>query len=67
MRSDIETGLTYFDRVCVNIMTPNGMPIQPDERVIKSFLTHIYPHYRDNPRVDILIENTDFGVGGNEK
>lgn len=66
MRNDIETGLRYFERVCVNIMTQNQMPIQPDDRVIALFKTEIYPDYAQNDRVDILIENTDFGVGGNE-
>lgn len=67
MRSDIDTGLTHFDRVCVNIMTTNKMPIQPDRRVIELFIKQIYPDYQNNPRVDILMENTDFGVGGNDK
>lgn len=64
MISDIETGLQYFERVCVNIMVENGMPIKPDERVIKIFLEQVYPLYKDNERVDILLNNTDFGVGG---
>lgn len=67
MKNDIETGLSYFERVCVNIMTPNKMPIQPDERVIALFQSELYPHYASNERIDILMENTDFGVGGNEK
>ena len=60
---DIETGLKFFKRVCVNIMVENTMPILPDPRVIKLFVEEIYPLYRDNPRVDILLNNTDFGVG----
>lgn len=64
MITDIETGLTYFERVCVNIMTPNTKPIQPDPRVIEAFRREVYPRYADNDRVDILMENTDFGVGG---
>ena len=31
--------------------------------VIKEFMQKIYPVYKDNPRTDILINNTDFGVG----
>ena len=63
MVADIETGLRYFKRVCVNIMVPNTMPILPDPRVIKIFVEEIYPLYKENPRVDILLNNTDFGVG----
>ena len=31
--------------------------------LIEIFMKAIYPNYRDNPRVDILLHNTDFGVG----
>ncbi|MCI5603416.1 MAG: radical SAM protein [Lachnospiraceae bacterium] len=63
MINDIETGLKYFERVCVNIMVDNGMPIRPDPRVIKNFIENVYPLYINNNRVDILLNNTDFGVG----
>ena len=63
MKSDVETGLTYFDRVCINIMVPNTTEIRPDPSVREIFIREIYPLYKDNPRVDILLENTDFGVG----
>lgn len=63
MIDDIKTGLEYFERVCVNIMTPNTTKISPDYNIINIFMTKIYPKYIDNPRVDILVENTDFGVG----
>lgn len=64
MENDIETGLKYFDRVCINIMVENGMPIKPDNALIQEFITTLYPKYKDLERVDILIDNTDFGVGG---
>ena len=64
MSHDIETGLQYFERVCVNIMVENTTRVRPDLSVINEFITTLYPKYRDNPRVDILLENTDFGVGG---
>lgn len=64
MLKDIETGLEYFERLCINIMQKNTKPIIPDESVIDIFMKQIYPKYIDNKRIDILIENTDFGVGG---
>lgn len=64
MISDIEIGLQHFDRVCVNIMQENGMHIKPDSNVITKFINDVYPLYIDNERVDILMENTEFGVGG---
>jgi hypothetical protein len=44
-------------------MQENGCPIKPDPRVLQAFMIHVEPLYRDDPRVDILLENTAFGVG----
>lgn len=64
MKRDIEIGLAHFERVCVNIMQKNSKPIQPDPAVIQAFRRQVAPLYWENPRVDILLHNTDFGVGG---
>jgi hypothetical protein len=64
IQQDIETGLTFFDRVCINIMVENGMPVKPDYALIEEFKNVLYPLYIHNERVDILMENTEFGVGG---
>ena len=63
MRQDIELGLQYFDRLYINLMTPNTAPLQPDPEVCSAFRRELYPLYQDDPRVDILLNNTDFGVG----
>lgn len=63
MRNDIEIGLKYFERICINIMNPNTTSVKPDNNVIKIFTRNILPDYINNHRIDILIENTDFGVG----
>lgn len=63
MQNDIELGLKYFERICVNIMCENTTKIKPDKKVINDFMTELYPKYKDNDRIDILINNTDFGVG----
>lgn len=64
MDRDIQTGLKYFERVCVNIMQENGKPVRPDPSVIKLFIENLYSKYIDNIRVDILLDNNAFGVGG---
>ncbi|MCH5201935.1 MAG: radical SAM protein [Oscillospiraceae bacterium] len=63
MINDIETGLKHFERVCINIMNENSTDVKPDNDVIELFKEKIAPKYIDNHRVDILINNTDFGVG----
>ncbi len=63
MLEDIRLGLSHFSRICVNIMCENTTQIKPDPAIIAEFMGKVYPIYRDNPRVDILVNNTDFGVG----
>lgn len=66
MKHDIETGLHYFQRICINIMNENTTEIHPDPEVIRLFMENLFLQYRNHPRADILIENTEFGVGGTE-
>lgn len=63
MQRDIELGLKYFGRICINIMCGNSTPVKPDKGVIAEFMQNLYPEYKDDMRVDILVNNTDFGVG----
>lgn len=64
MERDIILGLTYFERVCINIMTANSSPIKPDPVSISIFKNELYPVYKDHPQIDILLNNIDFGIGG---
>ena len=66
MRRDIETGLAYFERVCVNLFVKNQTDLKPYEGVIREFTERVMPDYLENDRVDILLNNTDFGVGAPE-
>lgn len=63
MEQDIKLGLKYFERICLNIMCDNTTKISPDKAVIQAFIKHLYPIYKKDERIDILINNTDFGVG----
>lgn len=63
MENDIALGLKYFERICINIMCKNSTRIKPNTRVISDFTKYLYPKYKDNSRIDILLNNTDFGVG----
>lgn len=60
--NDILLGLRYFDRICVNVMCDNSK-LKADLEVIRMFCSEIYPNYKDNERIDFLLDNTDFGVG----
>ncbi|MDO4281590.1 MAG: radical SAM protein [Peptococcaceae bacterium] len=63
MQGDIDAGLANFDRICINIMIDNGTPVKRDESVVNLFMTQLYDKVKNNPRVDVLLNNTDFGVG----
>lgn len=63
MENDIRLGLENFERICINIMCENSTNVKPDNDVISQFMQDIYPKYKNNDRIDILINNTDFGVG----
>ena len=63
IEDDLRLGLEYFERICINVFCENSMPIKPDNQLIEQFIKEIYPKYKDNLRVDILISNLDFGVG----
>lgn len=63
MREDIKLGLEHFERICINVMCENSTAVKPDRAVIEVFTKKIYPKIAQNARVDILIQNTDFGVG----
>ena len=63
LQRDFELGLEHFERLCVNVMCPNTTPVKPDQAVIELFMREFYPALEANPRVDVLVNNTDFGVG----
>lgn len=44
-------------------MVANSTKMKPDRDVIRIFAENLYPLYIGNERVDILMENTEFGVG----
>ena len=63
IRTDINTALQHFQRVCLNIFQPCSAPLQADPGLAAAFMRDIYPQIANNPRIDILLNNTDFGVG----
>lgn len=52
----------YFDYGTVNIFTPNSSNLQKDQQLIDWF-TCEYSYLDKNPNIEVLYNNTDFGVG----
>ncbi len=59
---DMEIALRLFDRVCINIFVENTTPVKRDEEIVEYFRER-YAHLEDDDRIEILWNNTDFGVG----
>ncbi len=63
IENDIEIALNNFNRVCINVFNDNSTDLKRDSSLIKWFVSSMYDKYINNERIDILIDNTDFGVG----
>jgi len=61
--NDIQTALALFDYMSVNAFVENSTAERRDESLIKWFEAEWLPVLRDNPKVEILLHNTDLGVG----
>lgn len=51
-----------FSHATVNIFMNNSTPIKRDDDLVSWFVKK-YRYLEDDPKIDILFEITDFGVG----
>lgn len=63
IEKDIEIGKENFERICVNVYKEMEDIIPADKKLEEEFVKKLYPKYKDDPNIDILLQNTDFGVG----
>ena len=61
--ADIKTALEYFDYFSVNVFTENTTNTKRDNNLIEWFISSVYPQIKNNPKIEILLNNTDLGVG----
>lgn len=59
---DMEIIKNHFKKATINIYQDNGTKIKRDEDLVKWFLNK-YSYLRDDERIEMLYEITDFGVG----
>jgi len=62
---DIDILLKHFNRGCINIYVDNTTPIKADPELIQWFKEE-YAHLEELDNIEILWNNTDFGVGGSD-
>ena len=52
-----------FKRSCINIYVENTTPVKRDQSIVDYFRDQ-YSYMKDMENIEILWNNTDFGVGG---
>ena len=60
---DIKTAKEYFEYFSVNLFCDNGTPVCRDDALVEWFKNEVYPLIKDDSAIEILVDNTDLGVG----
>ena len=60
---DIKTAKEYFEYFSVNLFCDNGTPVRRDDALVEWFKNEVYPLVKDDSAIEILVDNTDLGVG----
>ena len=63
IQKDIELARAHFEYFSVNVFCDNHTPIKQDKELASWFAKEVYPMIKDDPRIEVLMENTDLGVG----
>ena len=61
--SDIALAEQYFEYASVNVFCENTTAVKRDEELAKWFVEQVYPTLKQSKKIEILINNTDLGVG----
>lgn len=61
--ADIELAKANFEYFSVNVFCNNGTRIKQDSELVSWFAREVYPQIKDVPNLEVLMENTDLGVG----
>lgn len=60
---DIEKARTHFEYFSVNVFCNNTTAVKQDPQLVAWFANEVYPLIKDDPHIEVLMENTDLGVG----
>jgi hypothetical protein len=61
--NDIALAEHYFEYASVNVFCENSTAIKRDEELVKWFVDVVYPKLKESDKIEVLINNTDLGVG----
>ena len=60
---DIALAEQYFEYASVNVFCENSTSLKQDNALAKWFVEEVYPNLKDSNKIEVLVENTDLGVG----
>ena len=60
---DIELAKANFEYFSVNVFCENHTPMKQDKELASWFAKEVYPMIKDEPGIEVLMENMDLGVG----
>ena len=60
---DIEIAQTHFEYFSVNVFCNNSTSVKQDKELAQWFAREVYPLIKDEEGIEVLMENTDLGVG----
>ncbi|MDR0913847.1 MAG: radical SAM protein [Oscillospiraceae bacterium] len=60
---DIEIALKHFEYFSLNAFVENTTALRRDAALLQWFLKECYPALKNNPKAEVLLNNTDLGVG----
>lgn len=60
--NDMEIVLNNFDHATINVFVNNSTNLERDDELVKWFIKK-YKFLDENPKIEVLYNNTDFGVG----
>ena len=60
---DITLAEQYFEYASVNVFCENSTSVKRNDGLAKWFVEEVYPTLKQSKKIEILINNTDLGVG----
>lgn len=60
---DIDLAEKHFEYYSVNVFCPNATALRRNDDMLRWFLSEVYPTLQKSAKAEVLIDNTDLGVG----
>jgi hypothetical protein len=61
--NDIALAEQYFEYASLNVFCENTTAVKRDDELVSWFVNEAYPNLKKSDRIEVLINNTDLGVG----